>query len=280
MMTKLATMPGYGVYTELRRRQPVLASIALVFLLAMVPALLAMTFDTRTVNDVNVWEKPSKFLLSLAVYYLTIGWYFGYLPADVQRTGVARFIIWGTIGVGVAEILWLFLAAVAGVPAHFNRESMVWSIAYSVAGVGATVLLIGMFLQARLIARHAVSDVSPLFRLGVVAGTYVACASTLATAYFLASGAGHWVGGTASDLSGLPVLGWSRDGGDLRVPHFWALHAHQLVPLLVWVLVDKLGWVKARGGVMMIAVLYVAFVVAVFVQALSGEPFPLGSSGV
>ena len=278
MMSMSKTMSGFDLYAELRRRQPVLASTACVFLLAMVPTLLAMQFDARTVNDINVWVKPTKFLLSLAVYYVTIGWYFGYLPSDVQRTRVARFVIWGTLSVGVAEILWLILAAVAGVPAHFNRDSIVWSIAYPVAGIGATVLLIGMFLQARLIARHALTDVSPLFRLGVLAGTYVACASTLLTAYFLAAGTGHWVGGTSSDLNGLTMFGWSRDGGDLRVPHFWALHAHQLVPLLVWMFVEKLGWVKARGGVLLIVTAYVGFIAAVFAQALNGQPFPFGSS--
>lgn len=274
------TLPGYGLYTELMRRQPALASTALVFLLAMVPTMLALSFDTRTVNDISVWVKPTKFLLSLAVYYLTICWFFGYLPADVQRTRVGRFIIWGTIGVGVAEMLWLLLAATAGVPAHFNRESIVWSMAYPVAGVGATVLLIGMFMQARLIARHALTDLSPLFRLGVVTGTYIACVSTLFTAYFLAAGTGHWVGGTASDMNGLPALGWSRTGGDLRVPHFWALHAHQLVPLLVWVLADKLGWVKAKAGVIFIVAAYLVFVVGVFLQALRGQPFPIGLTGL
>ena len=269
-------LPGYGLYTELMRRQPALASTALVFLLAMVPTILALSFDTRTVNDISVWVKPTKFLLSLAVYYLTIGWFFGYLPADAQRSRVGRFIIWGTIGVGVAEMLWLLLAASAGVPAHFNRDSIVWSMAYPVAGVGATVLLIGMFMQARLIAGHTLPAVSPLFRLAIVTGTYIACVLTLFTAYFLAAGTGHWVGGTASDMNGLPAFGWSRTGGDLRVPHFWALHAHQLVPLLVWVLADRLGWVKARAGVILIVAAYVVLVVGVFLQALSGQPFPFG----
>ena len=42
---------------------------------------------------------------------------------------------------------------------------------------------------------------------------------------------GHWVGGTATDAGGLPIVGWVRDGGDLRVAHFFALHAIQLIPL-------------------------------------------------
>ena len=265
---------------ELWRRQPALASMALVFLLAMVPTLLAMQFDIRTVNGVNVWGKPTKFLFSLSVYYATIGWYFGFLPFAVQRTPLARFIIWGTIAVGVVEILWLVLAAVAGVPAHFNRDSIVWSIAYPLAGIGATVLLIGMFLQALLITRHTLPGTSPLLRMGVVAGTGIACAATLLTAFVLAGGTGHWVGGEASDTNGLPVFGWSRSGGDLRVPHFWALHAHQLVPLLVWVLGEKLGWVQSRWGVWLIASAYVGFVIVVFVQALSGHPFPFGQGEI
>jgi hypothetical protein len=36
----------------------------------------------------------------------------------------------------------------------------------------------------------------------------------MATAGYLASGTGHWVGGASTDASGLPLVGWSRTGAE------------------------------------------------------------------
>ena len=268
--TTLAQTSG-GLFAEVWRRQPVLTAVALLFLLAMIPTSIAAQFDTRTVNGISVWVKPTKFLLSLAVYYATLAWYFGYLPRAAQSTRVARFVVWGAIVVGVAEMFWLIAAAVAGVPAHFNRTSAVWAGAYFAAGAGATTLLIAMLLQARMIARDGLATLSPAFRAAVVIGAQVAFFGTLITAFVLAGGAGHWVGGATSDANGLALVGWSRTGGDLRVAHFWALHAQQLLPLSVWALTKRFD--LSRAAVRWLAVGYVAFVALTFGQALMGLPF-------
>ena len=49
---------------------------------------------------------------------------------------------------------------------------------------------------------------------------------------------------------GLPMLGWSTTGGDLRIGHFVGLHAMQALPILAFLLrryLDR-GWTSGAGS--------------------------------
>jgi hypothetical protein len=82
----------------------------------------------------------------------------------------------------------------------------------------------------------------------------------------------HFIGGTASDAGGFPLMGWSRDGGDLRAAHFFATHALHFVPLFGLVSASIFGR-SNRMPVRIFAAAYVGFVAFLFVQALIGLPF-------
>ncbi len=266
-----AQSPMIGALVELERRQPQLASVARLFLLAAIPCLIAMMVDTRTVNDVSVWIKPTKFFVSLTLYFATLAWYFGYLPQTAQRSYAGRFVISAAIIAGTLEMTWLVAAASNGVPAHFNREG-VWATAYSLAGAGAVTLMIAVLVQGVQLARDRLVRIAPAFRLSLVLAAILSCATTVFIGMTLASGDGHWIGGLRSDAGGLPLLGWSRAGGDLRVAHFWALHAHQLIPLAGW-LVVRTGMRWQRSAVLAFTVAYVGLIAFTFMQALQGQPF-------
>ena len=77
--------------------------------------------------------------------------------------------------------------------------------------------------------------------------------------------------------AGLPGTGWSREHGDLRVPHFLGLHAVQLLPLIAFVLGRRRRNVAVRT-VRTAAVSYVALFGILLVQALRGEPVLAPSS--
>jgi hypothetical protein len=266
-----AQSPITGALAELERRQPQLASVARLFLLAAIPCLIAMIVDSRTVNDVSGWIKPTKFFVSLALYFATLAWYFGYLPQTAQRSYAGRFVIWAAIIAGTLEITWMVAAATNGVPAHFNREG-VWATAYSLAGVGAVTLMIAVLVQGVQLARDRVVRIAPAFRLSLVIGAILSCAATVFIAMTLASGDGHWIGGARSDAGGLPLLGWSRTGGDLRVAHFWALHAQQFIPLAGWLVVrTRMRW--QRSAVLVFAAAYIGLMAFTFMQALQEQPF-------
>lgn len=266
-----AQSPIIAALAELERRQPQLASAARLFLLAAVPCLIAMMVDPRTVNDVSGWIKPTKFFVSLALYFATLAWYFGYLPQSAQRSYAGRFVIWAAIIAGTLEMTWMVAAATNGVPAHFNRDG-VWATAYSLAGVGAVTLMVAVLVQGVQLARDRVVRIAPALRLSLVTGAILSCAATVFIAMTLASGDGHWIGGARSDAGGLPLLGWSRTGGDLRVAHFWALHAHQLIPLAGWVVV-RTGMRWQRSAVLVFAAAYIGLIAFTFMQALQGQPF-------
>jgi len=49
---------------------------------------------------------------------------------------------------------------------------------------------------------------------------------------------GHTVGAPDGG-NGLPGVGWSTQHGDLRIPHFFGMHAFQIVPALSWLLTRR-----------------------------------------
>jgi uncharacterized membrane protein (DUF485 family) len=256
---------------EVFRRQPELATAAELCLLGAVPVLLAVLIDDRQVNDVNIWLKPLKFFLSLAIYFVTLAWFHGYLSEEVRSRRLGRILVGVPIGVGLLEMTWLLATAAVGQPSHFNRSAAIYAVSYSLAGVGATLLVVAALATAILVGRARTPSPPPALRLAIVLGAVIAFVGTMVTAGFLASGSGHWVGGIHTDAGGLPLLGWSRTGGDLRTAHFFSLHALQAVPLVGWAATRWEGE-RARVVVWVGAALYAGWIAFTFAQALAGRP--------
>jgi len=66
---------------------------------------------------------------------------------------------------------------------------------------------------------------------------------------------------------GIAGVGWSKEHGDLRIPHFLGLHAIQLIPLIVW-------WQSRRRTnqfVIAISGSYLGLFLLLLWQALRGE---------
>jgi hypothetical protein len=85
-------------------------------------------------------------------------------------------------------------------------------------------------------------------------------------------GAGAHTVGAADGGPGLPGTGWSREHGDLRVPHFLGLHAVQILPLLALLVGRRVASAaRRRHAVLVVAVSYAMLFVILLAQALGGE---------
>jgi hypothetical protein len=90
---------------------------------------------------------------------------------------------------------------------------------------------------------------------------------------FLMVGHGGHTVGANDGLSGLPFVNWSRNHGDLRIAHFFALHALQAFPLLGWMLSRTSMPVKPQLALTCVgAALYLGAVWFLFHQAMAGRP--------
>jgi len=173
----------------------------------------------------------------------------------------------------ISEVIYISLQAARGQASHFNQTSPLALALYGLMGLGAVLIVVGSGVFGYGIWRSPAPAGSPNLRRGAALGLMLGSGATFLIAGYLSQHpGGHLVGGPPTDAFGLPFLGWATRGGDLRVPHFFATHAMQVLPL-AGLLVDRAG-VTGRGWLMPgLAIGYFAFVLGLFIEALLGVPF-------
>ena len=241
-----------------------------------IPSLIAWFFDDRLVNDINVWDKPIKFESSIFMLIVTVILLLQLLN-DAQRAARSvRWSAWAIAFFGAVEILYIVVQSARGRASHFNYSTPLESAAYVIMGIGAVSMVVGCFFIGRAIWRAKPESKGQGLWLGAALGLMAGAALTAITAGLMSSGQitapGHWVGGIRSDAHGLFLLGWSTTGGDLRVPHFFATHLMQALPIL-GLLADRFTPTSAKTIVWAGLGVGLLVVVATFAQAMSGTPF-------
>lgn len=254
-----------------RAAEPRLFDLGAILLLAMVPTALAGVLDGREFQGVDIWDKPLKFEFALAVYLLTLVLFARLLPPGLTGRQWYSVYVTTVIAAIVLEMIWIGGAAAIGTASHFNQTAVGTAI-YAFMGLAAILLTSVSAVYAWQIARNHRTGLSPALREAVVIGLALVLPLTLVTAGTLSSNGGHWVGGQPSDAAGMVLMGWARDGGDLRVAHFFATHAMHFVPAFGLVSAAFFGR-DNRLPIRIFAVLFTTFVAFTFLQALSGRPF-------
>jgi len=256
----------------LLRRERRLALGGFVILGLMAPTLVALMIDGRTLNGIPVWVKPLKFQASVGLYLLTVAWFFGALPEQVRRGRAVRVLVAVALAASAFEIAYITLQAGRGLASHYNVGDPFHSTMYTLMGIGAVTLTAVSPALAFLLLRHRPPTWSTAFWLSVVLGLALTFVLGAGAGGVLSSGDGHWIGGARTDAGGVPVFGWSRTGGDLRIAHFIGMHAMQVLPLIGFAAGRLMRDHQASITVWGATAAYCTVTVLVFVQALRGIP--------
>jgi hypothetical protein len=233
--------------------------------LAVVTAL-ATVVDDRELLGAPLWLKPVKFALSFGLYALALAWMIGQLDRG-RRT--ARAVGWVlTVGSAV-EVGVIVAQAARGRRSHFNEETPLDGSLYSLMGATVALVWLATAVVAVVLLRQRVTD--PGMRWGIRLGLGVGLVG-MGLGMLMVDGGAHAVG-VADGGPGVPFVGWSTVGGDLRVGHFVGIHALQVLPLLAAALAATRLDAAARRGLVVVAGLgYLGLVALATWQALRGQP--------
>jgi hypothetical protein len=255
-------------------------------LLTMVGSSLGLLFDPRLTEILGtpMWVKTFKFAVSMLLYSASLIWLVG-LAKD-------RIAFWAGQVIGVLmslELVFIIIQGFRARPMHYNLsggfDTLLWDM------MSTTIMLVMLTFFVLIVRVWQKLRDTPVvvwaIRLGLVltiVGFFQGSLMTQGTPEQIFAKLGgqtvrllgaHTVGNpslTPDVGTGLPLVGWSTQHGDLRVGHFVGTHALQIIPLLgLWVSRRRLKpWSKMQLLVIGF-VGYVGLFVLTTWQALRGQ---------
>ena len=247
-------------------------------ILAAIPVTIAAYhMDGRLVNDIPIWTKPLKFQVSIAVHLITLAILVRFFSEETRSAfWLSGIAVLSSLS-GILETMVISLQSARGVASHFNEETVFDQIVYAVMGVGALILIMPtLVVGVRFLFARSSERLTPGLKLGAGLGLALSFLLTVPIAGYMSIGMdGHWINAPRTDAGGLPLVGWSREGGDLRVSHFFSSHLMQVLPLIGFMADKNLGRdsVWPVRLVLVATLAGVAMVIGTALQAFAGQPF-------
>ncbi len=255
---------------------------------ALITAALTLLFivgifaDPRVITGAPAWLKPAKFGVSISLYSLTLVWILGFIQGRRRLVSILGWTVLVTFGL---EWVAIITQVARGTTSHFNIATPLDTALWTLMAVAIAVLWAANFVIAGLLLFQKFDN--PAFawslRLGLIVaiigmglGYLMTSPTAQQMAGWTAGGpvtvAGAHTVGTPDGGPGLPVVGWSTVGGDLRIPHFVGMHALQLIPFVGWLLSRRnLSSRRQTALVWVISGFYLGLTALFTVQALRAQ---------
>lgn len=206
-----------------------------------VVAIPLLFLDQRELSGSYLWIKPIKFSVSIGIYSLTLLWM---LPFFEGNKSIISKISWTIIITGLIEIIAIFGQAVRGEQSHFNVSSSFNAFLFSLMGISIGIFWIMHLLLCFQLLRQ--KSLHPFLRESLLWGLFISAYGMIIGFFMttprpeqlelmkqgiLQTSGGHTFG-AADGGPGIALLGWSTIAGDLRVAHFFGMHALQIFSLI------------------------------------------------
>lgn len=241
-----------------------LFSLSLTFLLLILA-------DARVVDGNSTWLKPFKFSVSLGLHLATAALLWRWLSPETRNGWIGTLM--GRLWVlsSLFELAYIASQAATGFGSHYNTGTPYTAMMYSLMGVGAVILVSTTFAAGVSVLRAPLNGRDAVMSRAIGLGFCLSGLLGLVTGVALSSNGGHFVGTPVDPGAIFPVLGWSREVGDIRVSHFVGLHALQVMPF-IGLAAQRVIPDRAIESVHIAALSISAVCIATLVQALVGLP--------
>ncbi|SCG76881.1 hypothetical protein GA0070613_6104 [Micromonospora inositola] len=235
--------------------------------------------DPRVLTGVPIWLKPFKFSVSFVLYGTTLAWMLSLLP---RRSRVAEWAGTVIVAMSLAEMVVIVGQVLRGTTSHYNETTPLNAALWQAMGALIMVLFAAHFVIGIVVLRQPIADRAAAYAVGL--GFGLSLLGMLAAVPMLLPSQAPGIEGISGAHSvgvpdggpGLPLVGWSTTGGDLRIGHFVGLHALQALPILAILLSRFLGTrLDERSRVRLLVVAGGAYGVLTMLltwQALRGQP--------
>ena len=244
---------------QLSNRNETLFYFGIICFILSIAFLLLTKLTTTQLYNVNVWNKPFKFAISLGIYSWTMAWYCFYLPSfNINLFNWTVVILWSF------EIIYIAFQASKGQQSHYNISTKVYSVLYTLMALAATIVTLYTAYIGFLFFNNSFPELPNYYlwsiRLGIILFVIFSFEG-----FAMGSRLNHSVG-ALNDNSNWLILGWSKTVGDLRVSHFIGMHALQVLPIISFYLL------KNTILTMCLAFVYGILALLTFIQAFQGRP--------
>ena len=248
-------------FETLKLKNETLLYFGLICLIAGIFCLVLSKLNPNPILGISGWIKPFKFCLSITIMAWTMGYYMQFLNNQSQ----VNIYNWSLIVFLSIEIILIIYQAARGKISHFNQEDAAGAFIFIAMAFAITIFMLHTAFIAVLFFTQDKFVASEVLILAIQL-SFIITVIFAFEGFAMGALLKHTVG--AEDGSaGLPIVNWSKNHGDLRVAHFFGMHALQLIPIFSVLIA------RSKRDVIIIALVYFAFVTFTLVQAFMAKPF-------